>query len=646
MPDAPTVVDGDDSFVLGMDSYTLPSRLLPGEYVSSMNTINRGGLIQTRPGSVSLTDLPAGNLQGCKFFIPKSGIPCVVSAISGKLYVSTFPFTDEPKLIPNIQFAESSRFIAWAVCTKFTEYDYSTGELVYLDDPHSVLIIQDGATRAAYYDGVNSGHLNPTKTFGPTPLEGYDQTPIGLWMAWSGNRLWVSRGSQIFASDIGDPLTFTEAKYLNEGRSFYLPGNCTGIAETADRQGIVCFTQSTGTFLQSSIQNRTTWLSTPGFQQEILPGIGCVSARSIVQQYGLLWWHSAYGLVSQDGALNSKISSRMDVADNEMFQSKFNMAYDMSGICGAKIENFILHGVPYGDRVNTRVHVMDIAPFEGNAKTWPSFWTGWNPVEFANAVVYGKERVFTASADKDGVNRLWELFKAEKTDNGTPITSYVATRQHFFQNRDYKKFSYVELELAEVSGDTAMMVAVAGTRGAYQKIMEKDLSATNGQVYYGSEYGFEANLISGSRNQTRIIKTIEDPDTSECNSSCVESDISGFIDKAFSVMIAWSGIAGISAYRIFARGEPTNHEGICEENETGQWRLINEDGCGYRDGFGNGDNLPVFYATVRYQKTSQVDGVIRAHTSTRSSFISQVDADRKALTTAQWYVLSELGEIT
>jgi hypothetical protein len=643
--DIPIVVDGDDSFVFGMDSYTLPSKLNPGEYVSSMNTINRGGLIQTRPGSISLSNLPAGNLQGCKFFTPKSGIPCLISAVDGRLYVSQFPFTGEPALIPNIQFAASSRFIAWATCTKFTEWDYSDGTLRYLDNPYSVLIIQDGSTRAAYYDGSNSGHLNPTPSNSPTPITGLDQTPIGLWMAWSGNRLWVSRGPQIFASDIGDPMSFTESKYLNEGRSFYIPGNCTGIAETADLSGIICFTEGTGTFLQSSIQDRTVWLSTPGFQREVLTGIGCVSARSIVKQYGFLWWHSAFGLISQDSAMNTHISSRIDVEDNEMAQSKFNMAYDMSGVCGAKIENFIIHGVPYADKVNTRVHVLDVAPFEGSANTWPSFWTGWNPVEFANAVVYGKERVFTASADKDGVNRLWELFKSEKTDNGTPITSYVATRQHFFGNRDYKKFRYVELELAQVSGDTAMMVAVAGTRGAYQKVMEKDMSATNGQVYYGSEYGYQANLIAGSRLQSRIIKTTDNPAASECNSGCVESEMRGLIDKAFSVLIVWSGIAGVSAYRVFAQGEPTRHEGSCEDNETGQLRLINEDGCGYNDGFGNGDSLPQFYATVTFTRTDPSNGTVYSRTSTRSSSISQVDADRKALTTAEWYVLSEMGEI-
>lgn len=638
MADIPLQVQGDDSFVMGMDSYTQSSRLSNGEYISSMNTINRGGLIQTRPGSVSLFDLPKGNFQGCKFFIPKSGVPSIVSAVDGKLYVSSYPFK-EYALIPNIQFAPSSKMIAWAVCIKFTDYDYSTGKITYLANPYSILIIQDGATRAAYWDGSASGHLNPTRSNSATPVAGVDETPVGLWMAWSGNRLWVSSGSQITASDIGNPLKFTETQYLNEGRAFYLSGTCTGIAETADRQGILCFTESSGTLLQSSIQDRTKWLQTPGFQQEVLPNVGCVAPRSIIQQYGLLWWFTAKGLISQDGALQTHITSRLDVRDNEMFQSKYNMAYDLSGVCGGNLENFLLHGVPVGHKDNTRVHVMDLAPFEGNANSFPSFWTGWIPVEFANGIVHGKERLFAASKDQDGVNRLWELFKAEKTDNGIPITSYVATRQHFFDNRDYKKFRYAEIELREILGDTALMVAVSGIGGAYQKIMEKDISALDGQVYYDEEYGYQSNDFAGSRGQNRIVKTNDDNNASECNSGCVESDIKGLIDKAFSLLIVWSGVAGISAYRMFAQGEPTRYDGTCEVNETGQDRLLNDQGCGFNSKFGYGDSFEEYFSKVKYTK----DGVSK--TIGRASIINKQDAYRKALTTAQWYVFSKLGQL-
>lgn len=650
MPDFPLIAGGDDNFSGGMDSYTNASNLLPGEYVSSLNTINRGGLVQTRPGSRSCANLPEGNLQGCAFFTPLSGIPSIVFAVDGFVYVSQLPFSTYTQ-IPSIRFSPISRFIAWASCIKSTDYDNS-GVLYYLDQPYPILIMQDGITRAAFYDGNASGHLNPTKSGGTLTVPGFDETPVGLWMAWSNNRLWVSRNDRLFASDIGNPTKFTETQYLNEARAFYLPGTCTGITETTDRQGIVCFTETTGTFFQSSIQDRTLWLATPNFQSLLLPGVGCVAPRSIVHQYGLLWWWTAKGLISQNGAFQTNLSSRLDVQDNEMFQSKYNLSYDLSGVCGSKFENFLFHGVPNGDSINNRVHVLDTDPFgsqttgiSGPAQSWPSYWTGWRPVEFAYGVAYGRERSFCVSVDHDGVNRLWELFRPEKTDNGVPITSYVATRPIFFGNRDYKQFRYAEIELDQISGPTALMVSVKSLKGGYQKIMDKDISSVKGQVYANSVYGFNGHLLNGSRYQSRTVRTTDDAVASECNSKCVESNIKLLKDKAFSLAIVWSGIAGISAYRIFCQSDPEPYQGACEENETGEKRIISPQGCGSDDGFVNTDEFDSFYATAVFSKTNPETGVFASKAATRDSIINQVDADRKAMATAKWLTYNAIGEI-
>lgn len=649
MADAPLVVDGSDNFQIGMDSYTNPNKLVNGEYVSALNVINRGGLIQTRPGSASTCVLPEGRLQGCTFFTPLSGVPQIVFAVDGLIYVSSFPFSSY-SVLPSIQFSKYSRFIAWASCIKSTDYD-NAGVLYYLNDPYPILIIQDGVTRAAYYDGTTSGHLNPTISTGPITLAGFDETPVGLWMSWANNRLWVSRNDRVFASDIGNPTKFTETQYLNTARAFYLPGRCTGIAKLEDMPGIVCFTATTGTLLQSSIQDRTLWLTTPGFQSLILPGVGCIAPRSIVHQYGLLWWWTAKGLISQNGALQTNISSRLDVQDNEMFQSKYNLSYDLEGVCGSRHENFLFHAVPNGDRMNNRVHVLDTDPFGSRAsgitgpeQTWPSYWTGWRPVEFAYGVAHGRERCFTVSPDQDGKNRLWELFRPEKTDNGIPITCYVATRPHFFESRDYKGFRYAEIELDQIIGPVAVAVAVKGLRGAFQKIMEKDISAVPGQVYANSVYGFEANPLNGSRFQSRVIYTNDDNNASDCNSECVESSIKGLIDKAFSLAIIWSGQAGVSCYRMYGQFDPEGVQAICEENETGQKRVLSPEACGSLTGFVNIDEFDRFYATGIYSKTNLSTGLMATNAATRGSIISQIDATRRAVATAKWLTLEAIGE--
>lgn len=648
MPDI--LLDGDDYLALGADQFTNPQKLPNGKYVSGVNVTCRGGVVQTRPGSNTLITLPDGNLQGCTLFKPASGVVHLVAAVDGVIYVSPYPFI-EYRVLPNIQFALNSQFVAWAVCLKSTDYN-SEGTLYFVDNPYSVLMMQDGLTRAAYWDGSNSGHLDPTQSTtvssgGEIVTEpGKDGTPVGLWMCWANNRLWVSRGNQVFASDIGNPMKFTETQYLNEARAFYLPELCTGIAPTTDLQGIVCFTAQTGTFLQSSIQDRTQWLSTKDFQKTILPDIGCVSPRSITSQYGLLWWYSSRGLLSQNDALRANISSRLDIQDNQMFGSKANMCFNTSGVASVSFENMLLVSVPNGDKFNTQTMVLDQAPVGDitvSVNAWASYWSGWRPVEWAKGVVNGEERLFFASKDYDGKNRIWELGSNSKTDNGVPITCSIVTRQHMFDNRDFKLFSYAEIELGNLYGEVSVQVAVAGNRGAWQPVATKEIVASVGQAYSDQSYSANDSLprLGGSRPQSRVIKTIDSGDSTQCNAQCVETKLNGLIDKSFALMITWSGVAGINAYRIFADSWTNTYNGDCEIDEE-QPNMLNEAGCGVKGLFSDTDPFTRYTSTYTYEQMNPETGLMVSYTDTAESYISQKDADRKARLSAIASVQAQL----
>ncbi len=622
-------VSGDDTFVRGADSYSQPTNIEPGAYFSAENTIARGGVLQTRPGSKSLLEVPSGNLQGITFFTPSSGTPTLVFVVDGIPYYSSYPFT-EYNQIPGIKLGKYSRYVAWASCQQTTDID-GTGRLIVLDEPKAILMFADGYSRTAWWDGSSGGQLDPAA----------NQTPVGLWMTWSNNRLWISNGIKVYASDWGNPKSFDEAQYLNEGRAFYLPEPCTGMAETSDEQGLLVFTRQTATYIKSGIQDRTQWLSTPQFMDTILTGLGCVSPRSIVRQYGYLWWYSANGLVNQDDVERFYITSNLTLKDNEMFASKRELADDLTGIAGGCFENFLFHAVPHASYKNTRIHMLDQAPFDQEERAWPSYWTGWNPVEFATGTIGSQKRVFTISYDNDGVNRIWELFRPEKTDNGIPITSSFVSRTHLFDNRDYKQFRFIEVELCNLSGNVAVCAGIKGIRGAFQKALEKDITATNGQVYYASDYGYNANTLYGSRLQTRIIRSIDSSAASECNSKPVESPISGLIDKGFQVSIAWSGIAGISAYRVFAQSYPNKYQGDCEVDEETS-RILSPIGCGSESEFsGPQEPFPRYFAKCIFSQTSSGESASKVVVS--QSFINQKDANRKAVATAKWYVSNQLG---
>src|SRR5664279_3368616 len=218
--------------------------------------------------------------------------------------------------------------------------------------------------------GRHSGMELPTATLIPTTspnpnstIPGYDETKIGLWMAWSNNRLWVSRGNQVFASDIGNPLKFTEAQYLNEARAFYLPNECTGITPTPDNTGILCFTLYEGVFIKSSVQDRTQWLSQADgvMQNTMLPHTGCTSHRSLVTQYGLLWWFTKSGLINLNAAMRENASSKFEATDFEMFDSKYYMGTNLDSVCGVAHENFLLESVASGDKLNRHTWVLAVS---------------------------------------------------------------------------------------------------------------------------------------------------------------------------------------------------------------------------------------------------------------------------------------------
>lgn len=637
MPDSGQLTDGSSSFVTGMDSYSQPIQLEPTAYVAGMNITCRGGVAKTRPGSRSLLRLPDGNLQGMTLFKPASGDPYLVAAVDGKIYVSVSGFSSFSQLA-NLQFAPFSRFISFTTCLQSTSYN-TEGEITFLDSPTAVLIMQDGLTRAGVWDGSISRHLNPTQSGLEATPDGLDETPIGLWCVWSNNRLWVSRDNQVFASDIGNPLKFTETQYINEARAFYLPSACTGIVETTDQDGIIVFTENEGIFIRSSIQNRYQWLSTIDFQKTVLPNIGCVAPRSITTQYGLIWWYSPKGLISLNSAVRANVSSKLSIQDNEMMASKFAVGSDLSRIAGVSHENYMLMSVPYGDSYNTHTWALDQNPFtqEGtDANSWASYWTGWRPVCWAHGQVFSEEKTFFLSKDYDGKNRIWEAFTQEPTDNGSPIECFLQTREYSFGSVDRKRFEYAEIYACEIYGPVEFGVFVAAQKGGFQKIVEKHIIASEGQVNYGAQYGDATGDFNffGNRPQYRTIKTGELDSSNECNSCGVESNIPNNIDRAFSLLIVWHGALGVNGLRLFARPDAENYGGNCEEDEIAP-RSLSFGGCGSSETLfvQGGPFNPISSTQTRcVQKEGTVIDVCSQ--ATVKTILSQAAADRLAALSA------------
>jgi len=583
------VEDGAFYFGGGMDSCTNPLQLTQDKYVFGENVSCRGGLLQNRPGYASIFGLPCGNLQGFFFFQPFNGHPQFLAAVDGLIYVSPAPFTSYYQ-IPGIKFYAKAKYIAWAQCVQTATYD-ADGKKTILNPPVPMVVMQDGFSRAAYWDGGQGRHLNPTPSGVTDPTSGdvivapgTYETVMGLWMAWAGNRLWVSRGNQVFASDIGDPLHFSEQVYLSNLNSFSFPDTVTGLVQPYADASLIIFTNRTFSFLQAGIQDRTQWATTNDFQVDYY-WTGCVSHRSIARQGGLTWWYSPGGWINLNQAQSQTINSIVQYADQPMAYSKYYLSPDLTGVASCAFEQYIVLSVPSGDVKNSHTWALDFSQ-PNNQYTpprWEGIWTGTRPVEWGAGVVNGKQRCFYASCDYDGVNRIWEAFLPDRTDNGQPITCAVQHRYFNFAlaNPDnLKDFLFYRLEIAEMLGTVDILGMFAGTKGAYQKNLTKRMNATTGIFGAVSPLNAKQTLL-GYKPQTRLISsTNTDNNDTECNQCGVESPIySWYRDRAFSPLIIWSGRMGLQGIRLFANAiSYDKQQGICEEDEN-QPHTLNTFGC-------------------------------------------------------------------
>lgn len=596
---SPNILDNNRQFVKtatgwlgGVNSVRLPWVLPDAQYRWGVNVVNRGGIPQTRPGFNCLLTLPPGNLQGVHFFRVNQNLVTpldyIVFAVNGLVYAMQFPLVqpdDWSKFqLPNIKFSATAKNIYWCDAQQ-SATESANGELQIIPT-FSILIMQDGVSQPASWDGTIAQQI-------PTQLNGIPTLPVGTWMAFSGNRLWVASSNQLAASDLGNPLQFNDTFIGTARGTFQFFQEITGLVNAIgiNRESVLyVFTQDNTSALQSGISDRTTWASTIDFEVILFPSIGCISGRSIVNHVGLLWWYSYQGLVSSDSAAAAYLTSQVKVKDVEMAQSKRNFAPDLSGICAASFESYLLMSVPSGDFLNAHTMALDYSvanELNGDLANpaWQSVWTGIRPVEWTTGTVNGVHRIFTASIDyaslpgETSFNHLWEGFQSNREDTYTitnvdnaqvqvsnPIYCSFESKQ-YGDTMDLKKFDYAEIDLIELAGNVNLVVSYAGTKGPYNEILRKSMNAQIDATNTTNQTVIELfNAVGKFRPQGRRLTT----KTAVLNSNCAgfESEYDNTIDKAFSLYFQWCGRLGIEAFRIFTKVKDEPDNGRCEQDET------------------------------------------------------------------------------
>jgi hypothetical protein len=623
--------DGDTGFLPGMNSNAHPMQLQPGQYARSMNTVNRGGIVQCRPGRRCKFVCPPGNFQGSEWFVPRQGTRVILFAVEGLVYISEAPFTSY-RQIPGVAFLPSAREVFFKQVQQSVELN-PDGSLTLID-PRELMVMQDGGfTPPAVFDGTTATHQR-----GPNAI------PLGGPMEWVGDRLWVSRDIFLFASDIANPVAFTEAIYFATVRAFTLPGPITALHKTTNPTSpqLLVYTDHTTSLFLASIRDRSQWPTTRDFQQVVLSSIGCTSNRSVGAHYGMLWWWSEHGLVSFDAAGLNFITASLPYRDSEMNDSKGQLSEDLGGVAVASVENYLLVSVPHSDIYNRHTWVLDTGAYqtlnEMAPPVWNSFWTGTRPITWLVGQVNDTNAVFAFSKDYDGLVRLWEEFTPDRLDDGCHITWYMETRGYFNQDPTIKKqFRFAKVFMSELLGTIDVAVFWAGAqRGKYKRILTKRINATAGMLR-ALDIVTAEDILYALKKQSRELKTQDAKEiwTNETLTSCgVEDAKAEFIDESFQLLIVVSGPGAVNSVLTYT--DPVEGEklgGACEEDEAEQ-KLVRFDGAGDSslEFLEAADRLAAEIEIFRSNQsvTLTEDGFIETGIGEAESTISQATADKVA----------------
>ncbi len=597
-------------FPAGVNSYVHPLAVPQTQIRWMENGVTQGAFLQTRPGyktqlvfDVSVVGsvanlwwLAAGqpiiHPQMMVDFVPSNGAPQKIFAVSGSVWSCTINpngSVAEPQQITGLQFNQNADQLTGTLCTQTNTI--VNGSYVNNIVPRNLLVIQDGMNRAGVWDGLSGVHMNPQKKItqdatGNTLYDtGYNETRIGLWSAWSGDRLFVFDGRLGFASDLGDPLHFTEELNFSSFQVMVFPEAVTGAIDRGtsgnNQSAVVVCTRTTTWTLFSGVRNRLPsaygagWANTPGWMTKIFSGVGCVAGKSMIVHRGLLYWRSIDGVVMFDSVNTVNSTQNLPIIDREMAYSKRlmcppnNPAGDLT--CAGKHGSYVLWSVPVGPVTHGRCYcrhtqVLDRQTTDQETTGWQGVWTGMRPVEWSNAQV-AAQHTYALSLDMDGVVRIWEAFQSNRADNGHPIDWLVETRLDRVQNSvfEYANFRHFRLLVDQVIGNFFIKGYWRGMRGSYHELLDRYITATPGSVF-SPVPGFNP-VVNSTKHysfllQTRTVISEDLRGTNDvCSSAGVESQYEDGTDHAFSLLLRLSGRGAIVAYRIAVDSRADNTEG-------------------------------------------------------------------------------------
>jgi len=142
------VIDGQ--YVGGVDSLLYPTDLIQGSYAWGVNVINRGGVVQTRPGKRRITSFCGHNAQGMCWVRTMDDRNFKLVAIDGKIYWARYPFVKWTQMT-GVTFLPDAPRIYFCNAEQAIIYN-PDNSIALLPDPKNIVFMQDGTSTPCYWD--------------------------------------------------------------------------------------------------------------------------------------------------------------------------------------------------------------------------------------------------------------------------------------------------------------------------------------------------------------------------------------------------------------------------------------------------------------------------------------------------------------
>ena len=606
------------NWALGVNSLLCPTDIPTGSYAWAVNVMNRGGVVQTRPGFNRIFSVPGKNAQGFVMFWDTDANYWMVWAVDGNIWASQYPFNTRQQL--SFSFNPFAKRLFFAQGIQAADYT-PEGELQEIS-PIRWLLIQDGTSNPGWWDPVTDQTVQQNvvpRLPGTQPVGYVPSLPIGTVMVWTDNRLYLAVGPQVFASDLLQPFAFLEGTYLSEADGFAFPFDIKSMVAAPEDTGLYVNTDQTIGQLQTQIQDRTLWQSTPQFQSTLTPELGGPAPFGVAYAHGLLWLYSNKGLISINNALQSQITSVLYTQDGEMARSRNRLPADRSGVTLGLFENLLLCAVPSSCLYNRQTWVMDgdIASLlmSQQPPVWSGVWTGIWPIQFARLIDNGVEHVYALSYSAGSVTdpisgdtgcgiHIWELISPNQYDRDgntiTPIQCEWESNLIQMPDEQWYVLKFLEIYLVGLKGTVEFSVYIAGMAGQYNLVGSIAIQAnvgpfgdpnqgTSGTIHaytsIANNYKSQLRFIRTSENDTGL-RSIEDGAaiagglnaSGPTSAHNIETDRTDYIDKAFQIALKWTGILGLRKIKAYIglQTESVVGEELTAQDETGETNIVYE----------------------------------------------------------------------